>query len=76
MSINMKRIHKEYRKLKKCNMKKVQYQKVSHEKVATGRQHEEKLSWKKAHHEMSENVKKVWKEQCRVLKMQHEKSGT
>ena len=44
MSINMKRIHKEYRKLKKCNMKKVQYQKVSHEKVATGRQHEEKLS--------------------------------
>ena len=44
MSINMKRIHKEYRKLKKCNMKKVQHQKVSHEKVATGRQHEEKLS--------------------------------
>ena len=31
---------------------------------------------KKAHNEMSENVKKVQKEQCKLLKMRHEKSAT
>ena len=44
MSINMKRIHKEYSKLRRCNTKKVKHQKVLHENVATGRQQEEKAT--------------------------------
>ena len=35
-----------------------------------------KSHMKKAHHEMSESVKKVWKERCKLLKMQHEKRAT
>ena len=54
----------------------MKHQKVLHENVATGRQQEEKATWKKVHHEMSENVKKVCKEQCKLLKMHYEKSAT
>ena len=43
----MKRLNNEDNQVKKSNIKKVQQQKVSHEKVATVRQHKEKATWKK-----------------------------